>query len=76
MSQTPKRSAKGTLQLKEISIIPITNLQQQKSSSCVNEIATSKSTQLKKPQLSEDDVDLLRKKRCNDRCDSSESSDR
>jgi hypothetical protein len=75
MPQTPKRSAKGTLQLKEISIIPITN-NLQISSSCVNEIATSKSTQLKKPQLSEDDVDLLRKKRCNDRCDSSESSDR
>lgn len=67
MMQTPTKQTKGALQLKEISIIPIT---------------TAAVTQVEKPSSSQqsmaddESADSLRKKRCTDRYDSSESSDR
>lgn len=68
LMQTSSKQTKGALQLKEISIIPIT--------------APTTTTSVEKPSSSsqsmadDDSADSLRKKRCTDRYDSSESSDR
>jgi hypothetical protein len=68
LMQTPTKQTKGALQLKEISIIPITT-------------AAVTQPQLEKASGSQsmaddESADSLRKKRCTDRYDSSESSDR
>lgn len=61
-SKQPQQG-KGGLQLKEISIIPIT--------------AAPNNNQVANQSMADDEsADLLRKKRCTDRYDSSESSDR
>lgn len=62
---------KGALQLKEISIIPIA------TAVSVNQPTAEKpSSSLSQSMADEDSADSLRKKRCTDRYDSSESSDR
>lgn len=66
LMQTTSKQTKGALQLKEISIIPITAVGQP------GEKASSSSQSM----ADEDSADSLRKKRCTDRYDSSESSDR
>lgn len=78
--QTPTKTAasaqgKGGLQLKEISIIPITAAPspiKKNQSKLVIEKATSSNQSM----ADDDSADSLRKKRCTDRYDSSESSDR
>lgn len=62
--QTSTKQTKGALQLKEISIIPIT-------AAAVNQPSGSGQS-----MADDDSADSLRKKRCTDRYDSSESSDR
>jgi hypothetical protein len=68
MQTTSTKQTKSTLQLKEISIIPITG--------AVTQPPVEKPTNSSQPMADDDSADLLRKKRCTDRCDSSESSDR
>jgi hypothetical protein len=64
-----QQQSKGALQLKEISIISITTA----TAASVNQ-PTEKA--LSQSMADEDSADSLRKKRCTDRYDSSESSDR
>jgi hypothetical protein len=73
LMQTTAKQTKGALQLKEISIIPIT------TAAVTQPIAVEKpssSTGQSMSQADDDSADSLRKKRCTDRYDSSESSDR
>ncbi|CRK92805.1 CLUMA_CG006460, isoform A [Clunio marinus] len=68
MSHLMQTTSKGALQLKEISIIPITT-----GAVAQPQGKPSSSSQL---MADENSADSLRKKRCTDRYDSSESSDR
>lgn len=65
--QTTAKQTKGALQLKEISIIPITT-------AAVSQPPADKASS--SSMADDDSADSLRKKRCTDRYDSSESSDR
>lgn len=67
-----QQQGKGSLQLKEISIIPITAAPVNNQNSLVVEKATNSHQSM----ADDDSAELLRKKRCTDRYDSSESSDR
>jgi len=81
-AKTQTTTTKGALQLKEISIIPITPPATSASaainatSTTVNQQQPSGSNQSSMVAAADDDSDSLRKKRCTDRYDSSESSDR
>lgn len=66
--QTTTKQAKGAIQLKEISIIPIT--------AAVSQPIGGKPLCSTQSMADDDSADSLRKKRCTDRYDSSESSDR
>ncbi|CAG9799667.1 unnamed protein product [Chironomus riparius] len=66
-----QQQGKGSLQLKEISIIPITAAPVNNQNSLVVEKATNSHQSM----ADDDSAELLRKKRCTDRYDSSESSD-
>ena len=68
LMQTTSKQTKGALQLKEISIIPIT--------AAVGQPPGEKPSSSSQSMADEDSADSLRKKRCTDRYDSSESSDR
>lgn len=70
--QQQPQGGKGALQLKEISIIPITAAPVNNQIS----IAVEKATNSNQSMADDDSAELLRKKRCTDRYDSSESSDR
>lgn len=65
--ETTAKQTKGALQLKEISIIPIT------TAAVTQPLADKASSS---SMADDDSADSLRKKRCTDRYDSSESSDR
>lgn len=67
LMQTTAKQTKGALQLKEISIIPITT-------AAVTQPPADKASS--SSMADDDSADSLRKKRCTDRYDSSESSDR
>lgn len=80
MMQKQSQQGKGALQLKEISIIPITaaaasapNVNNHNQAPIVVEKASSSNQSM---AADDDSADSLRKKRCTDRYDSSESSDR
>lgn len=77
--QTPTKTAsaqgKGALQLKEISIIPITAAPAPVKKHQLKPIV-GKATSSNQSMAEDDSADSLRKKRCTDRYDSSESSDR
>lgn len=68
MQTASGKQTKSALQLKEISIIPIT--------AAVTQPPVEKPTESSQSMADDDSADSLRKKRCTDRCDSSESSDR
>ena len=68
--QTPTKQTKGALQLKEISIIPIT------TAAVTQQPQVEKPSSSKQSMADDESADSLRKKRCTDRYDSSESSDR
>jgi hypothetical protein len=78
--QTSSTSAKGALQLKEISIIPITAAPSAsnaaKGNSHQHRAIVEKATSSNQSMTDDESADSLRKKRCTDRYDSSESSDR
>lgn len=82
MMQTSKQtstSAKGALQLKEISIIPITaapSASKTAKGSTQHRAIVEKATSSNQSMTDDESADSLRKKRCTDRYDSSESSDR
>lgn len=67
LMETTAKQTKGALQLKEISIIPITT-------AAVTQPTADKASS--SSMADDDSADSLRKKRCTDRYDSSESSDR
>lgn len=72
-------AGKGTLQLKEISIIPITTATGSGKGNNNNnqkKAILEKATSSNQSMTDDESADLLRKKRCTDRYDSSESSDR
>lgn len=68
-------AGKGALQLKEISIIPITTATGSGKNNQKKAIV-EKATSSNQSMTDDNSADLLRKKRCTDRYDSSESSDR
>lgn len=82
--QTSKKSTavasagKGGLQLKEISIIPITAAPAASAVKLNNQRKpiVEKATSSNQSMTDDESADSLRKKRCTDRYDSSESSDR
>ena len=67
--QQQQSKGAGAIQLKEISIIPIT-------AAPVNNQISIVATNSNQSMADDDSAELLRKKRCTDRYDSSESSDR
>lgn len=69
LMQTTAKQTKGALQLKEISIIPI-------ATAAVTQSQVEKPSSSNQLMADDDSADSLRKKRCTDRYDSSESSDR
>lgn len=69
LMQTTVKQTKGALQLKDISIIPITT-------AAVTQPQGDKTASSSQSMADDDSADSLRKKRCTDRYDSSESSDR
>lgn len=69
LMQTTAKQTKGALQLKEISIIPI-------PTAAVTQPPVDKALHGNPSMADDDSADSLRKKRCTDRYDSSESSDR
>ena len=70
-------AGKGALQLKEISIIPITAATGSgKGNNNQKKAIVEKATSSNQSMTDDESADLLRKKRCTDRYDSSESSDR
>lgn len=80
MQATSKQTstpAKGALQLKEISIIPITAAPSNAAAAAKGHRAiVEKATSSNQSMTDDESADSLRKKRCTDRYDSSESSDR
>lgn len=87
-TKTVAGAGKGALQLKEISIIPITatTTTTTTTAATVNSVKGNNSNQKKaivekatssnQSMTDDESADSLRKKRCTDRYDSSESSDR
>lgn len=73
-------AGKGTIQLKEISIIPITTAtgsgKGNNNNNNQKKAIVEKATSSNQSMTDDESADLLRKKRCTDRYDSSESSDR
>lgn len=76
VAATAASSGKGALQLKEISIIPITAAVKGNNNHNQKKATVEKATSSSQSMTDDESADSLRKKRCTDRYDSSESSDR